>query len=166
VISAESVSGNFFEGMGAGAALGRPIEPADDAAPGSGTVAVISDAFWQRRFDRSPTVIGKTVDVNLTPVTIIGVAQYGFTGGSRVQTPQDMFLPLSMQPLIFPQEAGSLLADPDTWWIQVMGRLKPGIVSDRGGMRGREVWVDPRKCASDLLRVVHAATGRARQHDL
>jgi predicted permease len=131
VISAELVSGNFFEGMGAGAALGRPIEPADDAAPGSGTVAVISDAFWQRRFDRSPTVIGKTVDVNLTPVTIIGVAQHGFTGGSRVQTPQDMFLPLSMQPLIFPQEAGSLLADPDTWWIQVMGRLKPGISEEQ-----------------------------------
>jgi hypothetical protein len=43
VISAELVSGNFFEGMGAGAALGRLIEPADDAAPGSGAVAVISD---------------------------------------------------------------------------------------------------------------------------
>jgi predicted permease len=127
VISAELVSGNFFAGMGAGTALGRPIEPGDDTAPGSGAVAVISDAFWQRRFDRSPTVIGKTVDVNLTPVTIIGVAQHGFTGGSRVQTPQDMFLPLSMQPVIFPQEAGSLLSDTDTWWIQVMGRLKPGI---------------------------------------
>jgi predicted permease len=127
VISAELVSGNFFAGMGAGTALGRPIEPADDAAPGSGAVAVISDAFWQRRFDRSPMVIGKTVDVNLTPVTIIGVARRGFTGGSRVQTPQDMFLPLSMQPVLFPQEAGSLLSDADTWWIQVMGRLKPGI---------------------------------------
>jgi predicted permease len=126
VISAELVSGNFFAGMGAGTSLGRPIEPADDA-PGSGAVAVISDAFWQRRFDRSPAVIGKTVDVNLTPVTIIGVARRGFTGGSRVQTPQDMFLPLSMQPVIFPQEAGSLLSDADTWWIQVMGRLKPGI---------------------------------------
>jgi predicted permease len=127
VISAELVSGNFFAGMGVGTAFGRPIEPADDDAPGSGAVAVISDAFWQRRFDRSPTVIGKTVDVNLTPVTIIGVAPRGFTGGSRVQTPQDMFLPLSMQPVIFPQEAGSLLSDANIWWLQVMGRLKPGI---------------------------------------
>jgi predicted permease len=127
VISAELVSGNFFEGMGAGTALGRPIEPGDDSAPDSGAVAVISDAFWQRRFNRSPAVIGKTVDVNLTPVTIIGVARPGFTGGSRVQIPQDMFLPLSMQPVIFPQETGSLLSDADTWWIQVMGRLKPGI---------------------------------------
>ena len=127
VISAELVSGNFFAGMGVGTALGRPIEPEDDTAPGTGAVAVISDAFWQRRFGRSPAVIGKTLDVNLTPVTIIGVARPGFTGGSRVQTPQDMFLPLSMQPVIFPQETGSLLSDADTWWIQVMGRLKPSI---------------------------------------
>ena len=130
VLSAELVSGNFFAGMGVGTALGRPIEPADDV-PGSGAVAVISDAFWQRRFDRSPAVIGKTVDVNLTPVTIIGVAQHGFTGGSRVQTPQDMFLPLSMQPVIFPQEAGSLLSDANIWWLQVMGRLKPGISEEQ-----------------------------------
>src|SRR3984957_14686724 len=59
VISAELVSGNFFAGMGVGTALGRPIEPADDV-PGSGAVAVISDAFWLRRFDRSPKVIGNT----------------------------------------------------------------------------------------------------------
>jgi predicted permease len=127
VVSAELVSGNFFQGMGVGTVLGRPIEPADDATPGSGAVAVISDAFWQRQFGRSPSVLGKTVDVNLTPVTIIGVAPPGFAGASRVQTPQDLFMPLSMQPVIFPQHAGSLLSDGDTWWIQIMGRLKPGI---------------------------------------
>jgi hypothetical protein len=72
-------------------------------------------------------VLGKTVNVNLTPITIIGIAPPGFTGASRVQTPQDMFLPLSMQPVIFPRHTGSLLSDGDTWWIQIMGRLKPGI---------------------------------------
>jgi len=93
VVTAELVSGNFFQGMGVGTALGRPIEPADDAVPGSGAVAVISDSFWQRRFDRSSSVIGKTVDVNLTPITIVGVAPRGFSGASHVHTPQDMFLP-------------------------------------------------------------------------
>jgi MacB-like periplasmic core domain len=106
VVTAELVSGNFFQGMGVGTALGRPIEPADDAVPGSGAVAVISDSFWQRRFDRSPSVIGKTVDVNLTPITIVGVAPRGFSGASHVHTPQDMFLPLSMQPVIFPKPTG------------------------------------------------------------
>jgi len=124
VVTAELVSGNFFLGMGVETVLGRPIGPSDDAVPGSGAVAVISDSYWQRRFDRSPSIIGKTIDVNLTPVTIIGVAPHGFSGASHVQTPEDMFLPLSMQPVIFPKPTGSLLSDPDTWWIQIMGRLK------------------------------------------
>lgn len=125
VVSAELVSGNFFQGIGVGAALGRPILPGDDAVPGSGAVAVISDSFWARHFARSPSVIGKTIDVDLTPVTIIGVAPHGFTGASSVQRSQDLFIPLSMQPVIFPQKKSSLLSDRETWWIQVMGRLQP-----------------------------------------
>lgn len=129
VVSAELVSGNFFQGMGIGSALGRAIEPTDDAVPGA--VAVISDSFWTRRFNRSPSVIGKTVDVNLIPITIIGVAPHGFTGGSSVQHAQDLFMPLSMQPVIFPQKSGSLLTDRDTWWIQVMGRLQPNTTIEQ-----------------------------------
>jgi len=127
VVTAELVSGNFFQGMSVGTVLGRPIEPADDATPGSSPVAVISEAFWERRFGRSPSAIGKTIDLNLTPVTIIGVAPKGFTGASHVQASQDLFLPLSMQPVILAREDGSLLSNSDIWWIQVMGRLRPDI---------------------------------------
>jgi predicted permease len=129
VVAAELVSGNFFQSMGVATALGRPIEPSD-SSPGSGAVAVISDAFWLRRFARSPSVIGKTIDVNLTPITIVGVASHGFTGASHVQTPQDLFMPISIQPVIFPREKGSLLSDPDTWWLQIMLRLKPGVTQE------------------------------------
>jgi predicted permease len=130
-VTAELVSGNFFSSMGVGTTLGRPIEQSDDATPGSGAVAVISDAFWQRHFARSPSVIGKTINVNLNPVTIIGVAPPAFTGASHVQTPQDLFMPISMQPVIFPREKGSLLSNPDTWWLQIMVRLKPNISDDK-----------------------------------
>ena len=130
VVTGELVSGNFFQGMGIKTVLGRPIEPSDDTTPGVGAVAVISDAFWQRRFARSPSVIGKTVNVNLTPITIIGVAPPGFTGASHVQTPQDLFMPIAMQPVIFPRDKGSLLSDPNIWWIQVLLRLKPDVSSD------------------------------------
>ena len=129
VVAAELVSGNFFQSMGVATALGRPIEPSD-SSPGSGAVAVISDAFWLRRFARSPSVIGKTIDVNLTPITIVGVAPPGFTGASHVQTPQDLFMPISIQPVIFPREKGSLLSDPDTWWLQIMLRMKPGVTQE------------------------------------
>jgi len=77
MVTGELVSGNYFEGFGVGTVLGRPIEPADDIAPGGGPVAVISDAFWARRFGRSSAVIGKAVKLNLVPITIIGVAPQG-----------------------------------------------------------------------------------------
>ena len=127
VVTAEFVSGNYFDVMGLKTVVGRPIEPADDGAPGAVAVAVISDSFWERRFNRSPAVVGKTVDVNSTPITIVGVAPKDFTGASSVQTPKEMYLPLSMQPVILPRWNGSLLSNPKIWWIQVMGRLQPGV---------------------------------------
>jgi predicted permease len=126
VVTAELVSGNFFRGLGVATVVGRTIEASDDDVSSSGTVAVISDSFWLRKFDRSPSVVGKTIEVNLIPITIVGVAPKGFSGASHVHAPQDLFIPLSAQPLIFPRKARSLLSDPDTWWIQIMGRLAPG----------------------------------------
>lgn len=127
VVTAELVSGNFFRGLGVAANLGRTIDDTDDTADSSGVVAVISDSFWQRKFNRSASVVGKTIIVNLVPVTIIGVAPKGFSGASRVHDPQDLFIPLSAQPAIFPRKAHPLRSDPQTWWIQIMGRLTPGI---------------------------------------
>ena len=127
VVTGEFVSGNFYQGLEVVPSLGRPIEPADDAAPGSGPVAVISDAFWARRFGRSPAVIGKKILLSLTPVTIIGVNPPIFTGASSVQISPDVFIPFSMQPILLPRRDGSLLNDPNEWWMQIMGRLKPGV---------------------------------------
>lgn len=90
MVTGELVSGNYFQGFGVGTALGRPIEPADDAV--SGGVAVISDAFWARRFNRSSSVIGKAAKLNLIPVTIVGVAPKDFTGASHVQVSPDVLV--------------------------------------------------------------------------
>jgi predicted permease len=133
----ELVSGNYFQALEVGVQTGRAIEPVDDGTPGSGAVAVISDAFWTRRFGRSPSVVGKSVDLNLTPFTIIGVAPPGFAGASHAQVSSDVFLPLSMQPVIFPREEksrafnpsgdASLLDNPKRWWVQIMGRVQPDV---------------------------------------
>ena len=127
VVTGELVSDNYFSGFGVGTVVGRPIEPADDIAPGGVPVAVISDAFWARRFGRSPAVIGKAIKLNLVAVTIVGVAPSGFTGAAHVEVSPDVFLPLTMQPIIAPKGKSSLLNDPEIWWVQVMGRLQPGI---------------------------------------
>ena len=73
------VSGNYYEVLGVRAQIGREIRPSDDM-PGSPAVAMISDAFWNREFARSPAAIGQSIKINDVPVTIIGVNPKGFTG--------------------------------------------------------------------------------------
>ena len=72
-VSAELVSGNFYQQLQVQPQLGRTILPSDDQVPGTGAVVVISDSFWNRVFHRSPAVIGKTITVNMSPMTIVGV---------------------------------------------------------------------------------------------
>ncbi len=135
------VSGNYYAGLGIGAELGRTIQPSDDAAPGAGAVAVVSDGFWARAFGRSPAAIGKTIELNLTPFTIVGVNPPTFTGAASVQRSPDVFVPFSMQPIILPQGKESLLQDKNLWWIQVMGRAKAGI-SDSAALAAISVSLD------------------------
>jgi predicted permease len=126
-VTAEMVSGNYYPSLGVRPVLGRAISEADDAVPGSGQVIVISDEFWARQFDRSPHVLGKVIDINLTPMTIIGVNPPGFSGADTTHSSPDIFLPLSMQPVVGPKGPHSLLTDTDLWWVVIMGREKPGV---------------------------------------
>ena len=137
-VTAELVSGNYYSALGVNTLLGREIQDSDDGAPGSGTVAVISDGFWSRHFGRSPDVIGKTIQVNLTPMTIVGVNPPGFTGASSVQVSPDVFLPFSMEPVAAPNGDKSLLTAPEQWWVLVMGRIKPGV-SDESARAAMDV---------------------------
>jgi predicted permease len=140
-VTGQLVSGDYYRGLGVEAAVGRSIQSADDAVAGEGAVAVISDGFWARAFGRSPAAIGKTIALNLTPVTIIGVNPPSFTGAASVQQSPDVFVPLSMQPVILPQRSGSLLEDKKLWWVQVMGRTKPGV-SDPAALAALSVGLD------------------------
>jgi predicted permease len=131
-VSAQTVSGNFYRVLGVRPELGRAIQDSDDGAPGSGPVAVISDEFWTRRFGRSPDVVGKTIQLNLTPITIIGVNPKGFTGASSTQEAPDVILPFSMASIATPVWSKKpLLTDPDLWWVLVMGRVKPGVADEQ-----------------------------------
>ena len=76
----ELVSGNYFDVLGVGAAAGRTLGPDDDRTPGSHPVVVLSYAFWQRRLAGAPDVVGRSVTVNGTPFTVVGVAKRGFFG--------------------------------------------------------------------------------------
>jgi predicted permease len=119
------VSGNYYPILGARVIAGRAIAPADEMS-GAPAVAVISDAYWARRFARSAGVLGKPVDINRVPVTIVGVNAPEFKGTKAGGTPE-VFLPISVQPEIIPDPSGSLLSNRELWWVLILGRLKAGI---------------------------------------
>jgi predicted permease len=126
------ISGNYFAVLGAQPQLGRSIQPSDDHVGAVSAVAVISDGVWEREFDRSTLALGQTINVNQSLLTVIGVAPRGFTGAKNVQSSPDVFVPLSMQPLVDPKgNNASLLEDPDMWWVNIIGRTRAGISDEQ-----------------------------------
>ncbi len=91
------VSGQFFEALRQRAQIGRLIEPRDAAAVGGSPVLVISDAYWQRRFQRDPSVIGRELIVGSVSLTVIGVAATEFFGAWVAFRNPDVWIPLTMQ---------------------------------------------------------------------
>ncbi len=87
-VEGAAVSADFFDVLGAGAALGRMFRPEEDAA-GAAPVAILSHSLWQRRFAGDPGVVGTTIIVDGGPATIVGVA------GSDVSMPKsaDLWFP-------------------------------------------------------------------------
>lgn len=132
LVSSELVSGNLYSGLGLRPALGRAITPGDDR-PGAPPVALVSYAYWARRFGKDRSVLGATISVNTKPFTVIGVNPPDFAGFNVGPGPE-VFLPLAYASVIYPRPsdpktgiATSLLEDPDFWWVQVMGRIRRGV---------------------------------------
>ncbi|WP_058188366.1 ABC transporter permease [Terracidiphilus gabretensis] len=126
------VSGNFYEQMQVRVQLGRPLEPADDVKEGAGTVVVISDGLWTRKYGRSPAVLGQIVRVNQQLMTIVGVNPRGFTGIKGAMDSPDLFVPITMLPVIDPKNWGKqpVMTDPNMLWVNIAARTKPGIKDD------------------------------------
>ena len=123
-ITAELVSGRYFELLGVGAAAGRTIGPEDDAGPGGHPVAVLSHAYWQRAFGGDRAVVGRTLVVNGQRVTIVGVSAAAFTG-LELDFQPDVRLPMAMAPRVAPFPWIGLEQD-SIRWVQVFARLAPG----------------------------------------
>ncbi len=120
----ELVSGNYFEVLGVRPALGRVFNQEDDRAPSAHPVVVLSHAYWTRRFGADPGILNKTLTVNGTLMTVVGVSRAGFRGVQVGQTP-DVFIPMMMKAQMTPGRNG--LDDQNDYWLAVMGRLKPGL---------------------------------------
>lgn len=124
VVRGELVSGDYFAGLGLKAAAGRLIQE-DDDREGSEPVVVLSYRFWRQVFGGNPGVLGQTVRLNTHPMTVVGVAPPLFEGASQLGETSDLFLPLSEMKTFYHWKERTTI--PDGWWLQVMGRLKPGV---------------------------------------
>jgi len=126
--SVEAVSGNFYTVMQIRPELGRGILPGDDGAPGSGSVVVISDRFWHSAFGGARDVIGKVIRVGPTPLTIVGVNPPDYIGAQAgsLAVPE-LYIPLSLAAVLNPGRGDMDLGGPSLWWLQVMGRARPGV---------------------------------------
>src|SRR4029079_9250595 len=119
------VSGQYFSTLGVPALVGRTITEQDDVRGGGkdGPVAVISYAFWQRRFGGAANAVGQSITVERVPFTIVGITPPEFFG-AEIGREFDVAIPLGTEPLIRGKESN--LDRRSSWWLTVMLRLKPG----------------------------------------
>ena len=129
VAQGKLVSGNFFSVLGVRAALGRPLTPEDDR-PGAPPVAVVSFEYWRSKLGGEAAALGRAVEIDGVPMTLVGVMPPGFFGERVVKDSADFWMPLSLRPklsLTVMPEVKSLLTDPNAYWLDIIGRLKPGV---------------------------------------
>jgi predicted permease len=118
------VSGNYFDVLGVDATVGRVLTPEDDRKPGAHPVAVLSHAYWERRFAGDRSVVGRALSFNSTLFTIVGVAAPGFSGSEVGESP-DAWIPLAMLAQAMPWVAGPFDSLSQSLWL--IARLRPGV---------------------------------------
>ena len=130
-ISGELVTGNYFQVLGVRASRGRTLLPSDEIAPGRHPVIVLSDGLWRRDFGADPDIVGRTVDINNYPLTVVGVADPAFHG-TIVSYDVEVFIPVMMSGQILTDlgsaqiTSSNFLTDRRAMVTYVQGYLRPG----------------------------------------
>jgi predicted permease len=123
-VMAEFVSGNYFRTFGLQSSAGRLLTDRDDVT-GTPLAAVMSFHSWQSKFNGDPTVVGSSFRINTKPVTVVGIAPEGFYGDRMMVSPPDFYLPIEA---MVPIANAPYVHDPDTQWLFLIGRVKPGVL--------------------------------------
>jgi predicted permease len=151
----ESVPGNYFPMLGLKPAIGRLIGPEDAPASGDGDVAVVSWAYWNRRFHRDPAILGKRILYNDAPKIIIGVAPRAYVG-PRVGSRTDLWTPAAH------------------YGLTMVARLKPGVTIQQAqaeiavvyqGMQEQDAMRGGKPRAETRMELLPAGAGLARVRD-
>jgi putative ABC transport system permease protein len=130
------VSGEYYETLGLEPELGRLLTRRDDE-PGAPPVVVITDDYWQRKYNRDPGVIGRAILIEGVPATIAGVSRPGFFG-ANVGEVADITVPLAANSVLFPEMTGRLTAGSE--WLRILARPRTGISLEQVKARLAVVW--------------------------
>ena len=122
---ASLVTTNFFTALGVEPMAGRLLDPTDSEAPDASPVVVLSHAFWTRRFQADPAIVGGIVRINGRPLTVTGVAGASFRGLGV--TAPDLWMPVSMAGLVMPDAGSRVLLERGMPLLMAGARLEPGI---------------------------------------
>ena len=126
--NSDYVSGGYFAGLGVRPAAGRLLNE-DDDRPGAPPVVAISYSFWQRQFGGSPDAVGAPILINNRTFIVAGVTPPEFFG-VRPQRAPELYIPVHDLPLVSQdryRDMRAYFADDHTYWIDMMGRLRPGV---------------------------------------
>ncbi len=121
----ELVTGNYFSMLGLEAARGRTFAADEGWIVGKDALIVLSYKYWQTRFAGNPDVVGKTVQLNKHPFTIIGVVPQRYHGAYYFIEP-DFYIPFTSLGLLDPKQADAINKREATS-LRVLGRLRPGL---------------------------------------
>jgi predicted permease len=124
------VSGNYFQALGVEPRLGRGFREDEDQVPSRNPVVVLGPDFWRHEFASEESVLGKTILLNGTKFTVIGVAPDSFPGMLTFGHP-DFYMPLAMARVFSTNIQMNFFEDRDDRELRVMARLKPGVTLEQ-----------------------------------
>jgi predicted permease len=131
-VSADLVSGNYFDILGVQPVLGRSFLPEEDQVDDAHPVAIVSYGLWQHRFGGKKDILGQSIAINGFPFTVVGVAPRGF-GGFSLLTPTQVWVPTSMWKHTLSGINAFYFATRASNMFRIVGRLKPGFTQAQAG---------------------------------
>lgn len=130
LVFGELVSWDYFDVLGAPLALGRGFLPEEDAAPGTHAVTILGYRTWKGRFAGDPGILGRAVQLNGRPYTVVGVAHEAFTGSLPVMV-TSFYVPLMMTDVVMGADSGGQLERRSSRSMFVRARLAPGVTVEQ-----------------------------------
>ncbi len=130
VVWGELVTGNFFDVLKVRMQHGRGFLPEEDATPGTHPVIVLSDDLWRKRFGADPNIVGRQIQLNGRPLTVVGVAPPDFTG-AKWALGMKFWAPLMSKQIVSGGTNNNWMTQRGNHWLEVQGRLKPGVTEEQ-----------------------------------